>query len=152
MTTRWTAYARYSSDQQRPESIEDQIRHCQQEAARHPDWVYVPTWTRGDRALTGTSVEGRVGLAELTSAAKTRPRPFDLILVDDTSRLARDVVDALQHVRELIRYGVHVYFVNQGLHTAGKNAEFLMTIYGAMDASTFGSLGARRIAALRGRR
>jgi predicted site-specific integrase-resolvase len=39
MPTRCALYARYSSDQQRPESIADQIRHCHQEATRHPDWL-----------------------------------------------------------------------------------------------------------------
>ena len=39
MLIRCAMYARYSSDQQRPESITDQIRHCRQEASRHPDWV-----------------------------------------------------------------------------------------------------------------
>ena len=34
MPTRCAIYARYSSDQQRPESIADQVRHCRQEAAR----------------------------------------------------------------------------------------------------------------------
>ena len=34
MPTRCAVYCRYSSDQQRPESNADQLRHCRQDAAR----------------------------------------------------------------------------------------------------------------------
>ena len=94
---RCAAYARYSSDMQRPESIADQIRHCRQEAARQ-GWVILDEHIYSDEAISGVSVEGRAGLLRLTRAALQRPRPFDLIVVDDTSRLARDVVDAVQQV------------------------------------------------------
>ncbi len=117
MPVRCAVYARYSSDQQRPESITDQVRHCRQEAARHPDWAVLEDHLYADEAVSGASVDGRAALARLVKAALRVPRPFDLILVDDTSRLARDVVDAVRQFRELRFHGVDLYFVNQGLHS-----------------------------------
>jgi site-specific DNA recombinase len=150
MPIRCAVYARYSSDQQRPESIADQVRHCRQEAARHSEWVVLPDHVYTDEAISGVSVEGRAGLSELVRAALTSPRPFDLILVDDTSRLARDVVDSVRHFRELRFHGVDLYFVNQGLHSGRDNAEFLLAIYGAMDSEYIRELGRKTHRGLEG--
>ena len=146
---RCAAYARYSSDMQRPESIADQIRHCRQEAARQ-GWVILDEHIYSDEAISGVSVEGRAGLLRLTRAALQRPRPFDLIVVDDTSRLARDVVDAVQQFRELRFHGIDLYFVNQGLHSGRENAEFLVSIYGAMDSEYIRELGRKTHRGLEG--
>ncbi len=150
MPTRCALYARYSSDQQRPESIADQIRHCRQEAARQPDWVILEEHLYVDEAVSGTSVEGRAGLTRLVQAALQKPRAFDLILIDDTSRLARDVVDAVRQFRELRFHGVDLYFVNQGLHSGRDNAEFLLAIYGAMDSEYIRELGRKTHRGLEG--
>ncbi len=141
MPTRCAIYARYSSDQQRPESIADQIRHCRQEATRHDDWTVQDEQVYSDQAVSGASVEGRRGLQRLVQAALQKPRPFDLVIVDDTSRLSRDVVDTVQHFRELRFHGVDLFFVNQGLHSGRDNAEFLLAIYGAMDSEYIRELG-----------
>jgi DNA invertase Pin-like site-specific DNA recombinase len=150
MAMRCAIYARYSSDQQRPESLADQIRHCRQEATRHPEWVVLDRHIYTDQALSGASVEGREGLQRLVQAALRRPQLFDLILVDDTSRLARDVVDSVRHFRELRAHGVDLYFVNQGLHSARDNAEFLLAIYGAMDSEYIRELGRKTHRGLEG--
>lgn len=150
MPIRCAIYARYSSDQQRPESLSDQIRHCRQEAARHSDWVVLDSHIYSDEAVSGASVEGREGLLRLVTAALTTPRPFDLIVVDDTSRLARDVVDAVRQFRELRARDVDLYFVNQGLHSNRDNAEFLLAIYGAMDSEYIRELGRKTHRGLEG--
>jgi DNA invertase Pin-like site-specific DNA recombinase len=150
MPTRCAVYARYSSDQQRPESIADQIRHSRQEAARHTDWTVLDDQIYADQAVSGASVEGRSGLQRLVQAALLKPRPFDLILVDDTSRLSRDVVDTVQHFRELRFHGVDLFFVNQGLHSGRDNAEFLLAIYGAMDSEYIRELGRKTHRGLEG--
>lgn len=150
MPVRCAIYTRYSSDQQRPESITDQVRHCRQEAARHPDWILLEDHLYADEAVSGASVDGRAALARLVQAALRVPRPFDLILVDDTSRLARDVVDAVRQFRELRFHGVDLYFVNQGLHSGRDNAEFLLAIYGAMDSEYIRELGRKTHRGLEG--
>jgi len=73
--------------------------------------------------------------------APRKPRPFDRILIDDTSRLARNVADALKMVERLSFYGVHVTFISQGIDTADKTARQLVTIHGMMDEQFLVGLG-----------
>jgi len=51
---------------------------------------------RSDHEISGAAVAGRTALESLLADAKQRPVPFDRILIDDTSRLAPNVADALQ--------------------------------------------------------
>lgn len=51
--TRVALYARYSSDNQRDASIEDQLRQCRERAARE-GWTVVETYS--DRAISGASL------------------------------------------------------------------------------------------------
>src|SRR5216684_2700290 len=87
---RCAAYARYSSDLQRESSIEDQIRQCR-EGAESQGWVVLEDYIRFDQAISGAALAGRDALQSLLEDAKKKPRQFDKILVDDTSRLARNL-------------------------------------------------------------
>src|SRR5262252_6797120 len=79
-------YARYSSDNQRPESIDDQIQACQELAAAR-GYAVDPTHIYKDEAKSG-AIRDRPGLEALLAAARTRQ--FQAVLVDDLSRLSRD--------------------------------------------------------------
>lgn len=72
-------------------------------------------YIRSDSELTGRTVVGRDGFLELIQLAKHHPRPFDCILIDDTSRLARYVPDALRECDVFTFYGVFIYFVSDNL-------------------------------------
>src|SRR5215831_18170044 len=111
---RCAIYARYSSDLQRPASIEDQIRKCKECAARR-NWIVRDDYVVSDSALSGAAVVGREAFDFLIRAAKVNPRPFDLILVDDTSRLARYLPDALKALDILHFHGAALYYVSQGI-------------------------------------
>ena len=100
-------YARYSSDLQRETSIEDQIRKCREFAAPK-GWVILDDYVRYDQAISGAALAGRDALYALLAAAQRKPRPFDRILIDDTSRLARNVAEALTMVATLKFHGVGV--------------------------------------------
>jgi DNA invertase Pin-like site-specific DNA recombinase len=76
---------------------------------------------------------GRDEFKSLIESAKSRPRPFDRILVDDTSRLARNVADALNAVAILGFHGVGVTFVSQGIDSLSKSARQLLTLHGMVD-------------------
>ena len=72
-------------------------------------------YVRFDQAITGAALTEREALKSLIEAAKAKPRPFDRILVEDTSRLARNVADALR-LSEILRFnGVHLSAVSQGI-------------------------------------
>jgi site-specific DNA recombinase len=132
MERRCAIYPRYSSDLQRKSSNEDQVRNYRRFAEQQGDPV-VPEFTAGEEESSGESMEGRPVLRALLAAAKRRPRPFDCVLVDDTSRLARNLSDALRII-EIFKYnGVDVVSVTQGIDTAQDNARTLLTIHGMMD-------------------
>src|SRR5262249_399672 len=91
---RCAIYARYSSDMQRESSVDDEIRKGREYAARQ-GWVVVEDCVRSDQAVSGAMFEQRTSLQSLIASAEQKPVPFDLLLVDSTSRLARNAEDQL---------------------------------------------------------
>jgi DNA invertase Pin-like site-specific DNA recombinase len=64
---------------------------------------------------------------------KRRPAPFDCLLVDDTSRLARYLPDVLS-MNDKLRYnGAFIYAVAQRLDCREKTSRPLLTLHGMMD-------------------
>jgi DNA invertase Pin-like site-specific DNA recombinase len=90
---RCALYARYSSDLQSPTSIEDQLQLCRAYAERQ-GWTVVATFQ--DAALSGFGVEHRPGYQELLAAALAPARSLDVIVVEDLSRLTRDMAELLR--------------------------------------------------------
>ena len=88
---------------------------------------------RTDSEITGQSMVGRDGLNDLIRLAKTDPRPFDIIVIDDTSRLGRYLPDVLKVTDVLDNYGVTVYFAAQGLDSRQPGFRQIFTIQGMMD-------------------
>ena len=80
-------YARFSTDKQDPASIADQVRRCREYAAAE-DMNVVDIYA--DQAVSGTTVS-RADLQRMLRDA--RLKKFDVLLVDDFSRLSRDLVD-----------------------------------------------------------
>jgi site-specific DNA recombinase len=136
---RCAIYARYSSELQRDSSIEDQFRKCREFADRN-GWTVLEDFVRSDRAISGAAVAGRCEFNSLIADAKRKPHPFDRILVDDSSRLARNVSDALNTVATLSFHGVGVIFVSQGIDSLSKSARPLLTLHGMMDEQFLESL------------
>lgn len=97
-------YARYSSDNQRPESIDDQVRACRTLAASR-GFVIADSHIFTDEAKSGALRE-RPGLRALSDAAKDRE--FEAVLVDDLSRLSRDNHFLLTLYAELRFHGVRI--------------------------------------------
>jgi site-specific DNA recombinase len=107
-------YARYSNPRQRRASIEDQNRNCQ-EAADEKRWQHLPEYDRADEAKSGVTLLNRNGIQELVGLAKQEPRPFDILVIDDTSRLGRNVGDVCKLVDKFDHAGVKLYFVTDEL-------------------------------------
>src|SRR5262245_47661357 len=98
-TMRAAVYARFSSDLQRETSLEDQIATARRYAEAR-DWIVLDTHVYKDAAVSGASLE-RPGIQALITAAAVRPRPFDVLLVDDSSRVARNLADAVRFMQQL---------------------------------------------------
>lgn len=87
-----------------------------------------------DQAISGAVIHERTSIQRLlTVAEEERPRPFDVLLIDDTSRLARNVEDQLFTIKRLGFHGVHVVSVSQGLDSSSASARMTFTLHGMMD-------------------
>src|SRR4029450_8334645 len=119
-------YARDSSENQRAESIEDQISACRKFAKQHgyqvdECHVYV------DRASSGARHD-RSGLSSLRAAAASVA--FETVLVDDLSRLARNTLLLLTVLEELRFHGVRVVSVADGLDTDNEGGTIWVGVAG----------------------
>ncbi len=56
---------------------------------------------------------------------------FDMVVVKDISRFARNTVDLLQNVRKLKSLGIETQFLTANMTSMG-NSEFVLTIFGAL--------------------
>ena len=132
MILRCAAYARYSSDLQSPRSIEDQLRICR-EYAHARGFIFLEEHVYTDEALSGVGSD-RPGLGRLMDAALSPSRPFDIILLDDSSRLARNTKDALSIFEKLNFAGIRLIAVSQGIDSENEQAHVLVTVHGMVDS------------------
>jgi site-specific DNA recombinase len=130
---RVACYARYSSDLQRATSIEDQLRVARR-YAEGEGWTIDETQIFSDAGISGASIDGRPGLQALLAAAARRPLPFDVVLVDDSSRVARDIADAVRILQTLKFFGVRVIYISQHIDSASDQAETLVAVHGMVDS------------------
>ena len=125
-------YARFSSDLQRQTSIDDQLAVARRYAAPL-GWAILAPHVYTDEGVSGISIEGRPGIQALLAAAQTTPRPFDVLLVDDSSRVARDLRDALLVMRLLKFAGIRTIYISQQIDSDNEQAETLLTVHGLVD-------------------
>ncbi|TMB72618.1 MAG: recombinase family protein [Chloroflexi bacterium] len=118
-------YGRYSSDNQRDTSIDDQRRIVQRWAERHAHELVLEYF---DSAISGASVHRLTGLQEAIRAACARPAQFEAIVVDQLSRLSRDVGDTDAIVKRLRFFGVRIIAVSDGLDTGDENTKISVTV------------------------
>ena len=86
-----------------------------------------------DEAISGTTDE-RPGLQRLLGALKLKPCPFDVLLVDDTSRLSRNTRDALMIFERLNFAGVRLVAISQGIDSQNEQADLLVQVHGMVDS------------------
>jgi site-specific DNA recombinase len=134
---RCAIYARYSTKNQDPASIGQQIDECRRWADGHGHTVE-DGHIFFDEAKSGTTIAGRLGLERMREAAGSKPRPFDCLLIHHTSRLSRDISDSLTVVKELVFYEVHVVAVSQGVSTEqlGEDWETLFAFNAVADSTS----------------
>jgi site-specific DNA recombinase len=145
---RCAIYARYSSDLQSPSSIPDQIRLCEAFAERQ-GWTVVARFE--DAALSGFGVEHRPGYRALVAAAVQVPPPFDLILVEDVSRLTRDLAEVLRLYHRLRLRGVDLVGVSDGISTVNQSGKVALTVKGLVNELYLDDLRAKTHRGLEGR-
>ena len=105
---RCAIYARYSSDNQREASIEDQVRVCQVRAARE-SWEVIQVYA--DYAISGASA-GRPQFQQLVADA--RAGRFQVILAESLDRLSRDLEHVAGFHKQMNFAGVRVVTLAEG--------------------------------------
>ena len=103
MNTRAIIYARYSSDNQREESIEGQLRECGEFAERKG---YTVIKTYADRAISGKKADNRPQFMQMIEDSKQKG--FDTVIVWKVDRFSRDKYDSVYYKNVLKKNGVSV--------------------------------------------
>lgn len=103
-------YARYSSHNQRDESIEDQVRVCKEAAAREGDKI---VHIYADRAISGTSTDKRAAFAEMISDSASGS--WSKVYVYKTDRFARNRFDSAINKSKLKKNGVRVVSATENI-------------------------------------
>jgi site-specific DNA recombinase len=86
-----------------------------------------------DAAASGTSLLGRKGLEQLLTAVESASPPFDVVLLDDTSRLGRNLSDVLKLAETFEYSGVTLYFVNLAMDSNSPSFRMLHAFSGIID-------------------
>jgi site-specific DNA recombinase len=140
---RASIYARYSTDLQRQASIEDQYRTCLTRIERE-GWKVVARYK--DEAVSGAKAD-RPGYVALMEAAKCRE--FDVIVVEEVSRLWRDQEEQWRAVKRLEYWGAHIIGCNDGIDTRAGYG-LLLGIRGALNEEARREIGKRTHRGLQG--
>jgi site-specific DNA recombinase len=133
-------YARYSSDNQRDASIEDQLRQCREYAARQ-GWTIADSYS--DRAISGASLL-RSGIQELLADLQTGR--FGLVLSEALDRISRDQEDVAAVFKRLRFAGVSIVTLSEGEIT-----ELHVGLKGTMNALFLKDLALKTHRGIRGR-
>ena len=133
-------YARYSSDQQRDASIEDQVRICRNRAD-HEGWTVTETFA--DHAISGATRE-RPGFQNLSEAIWASR--LDVVMAESLDRFSRD----LEHIAAFYKlcsfHRVRIYTLADG-----EVSELHIGLKGTMSALYLKDLGDKTRRGLEGR-
>ena len=126
-TMKIAAYCRVSTDKaDQLNSLEAQKEFFSEYTQRTGD-VLVKLYA--DEGISGTKIKNRKEFLRMMSDAEKGM--FDMVVVKDISRFARNTVDLLQNVRKLKALGIETQFLTANMTSMG-NSEFVLTIFGAL--------------------
>lgn len=116
-------YARYSSDNQREESIEGQIRECLAFAERKG---YTVVKTYADRAISGKRADNRPEFQQMISDSANKE--FEAIIVWKIDRFSRDKYDSTVYKYKLKKNGVRVISATEPID-GSSNGKLMESIF-----------------------
>ncbi len=134
-------YARHSSELQSAESSNDQFtrgRYLVEKGAlifvkypsSHFQFRFLEEWMIKDEAISGR-IAGREGLDKIVEGIKKRA--FDVLLVDDLSRLTRELGSQI-HLYNLLRYhNVELFSICDGISSEAPNSKTFFQIKGIVN-------------------
>ena len=131
-------YARYSSDMQREESIDAQLRYCKEEIKRNPNMVLVGVYY--DEALSAKdNIEKRDDFQQMIKDGMRKDK-FDVILVHKFNRFARNTYDSAVYKHKLREAGIKVLSATQKIDDSPEG-RMMESVIEAMDAYYSENLG-----------
>ncbi len=133
-------YARYSTDLQRDDSIEDQVRLCRELVERY-GWSCKEVYA--DHAMSGASML-RPGYQQLLEDA--RAGRFEILVAEALDRLTRDQAETANLYKLLSFRGIKIVTIGEGEIT-----ELHVGLKGTMNALFLKDLGHKTHRGLRGR-
>ncbi len=121
------AYCRVSTDKEdQLNSLEAQKRFFTEYTQRTGDNL---VRLYADEGISGTKIKNRKEFLRMMADAERGL--FDMVVVKDISRFARNTVDLLQNIRKLKSLGIETQFLTANMTSMG-NSEFVLTIFGAL--------------------
>lgn len=140
MPLRVTFYARVSSDKdEQLNSLDNQISYYRDFIRKNPNWIFIDGYI--DEGLSGISTKKRENFHKMVSDAKAGL--FDLVITKEITRFARNTLDSIQYTRELLSYGVGVFFQNDNLNTLDEDCELRLTIMSGIAQDELRKLSSR---------
>ena len=139
--TRVALYARYSSDNQREASIDDQLRICRERVQRE-GWTIAAAYK--DAGISGSSMILRPGIQALLRDAQRGQ--FDLVVAEALDRISRDQADVATLYKHLQFAGVPIVTLAEG-----EISELHVGLKGTMNALFLKDLAAKTHRGMRGR-
>lgn len=121
------AYCRVSTEKEQQLDSLDNQKEFFQEFARQNDYELVNIYA--DEGITGRQTRKRDEFNRMMRDA--RKGMFEMLVVKDVTRFARNTVDLLTSVRELKAMNIEVQFISNSYKALG-NSEFILTVYGAI--------------------
>ncbi|MBP0990150.1 MAG: recombinase family protein [Oscillospiraceae bacterium] len=132
------AYCRVSTDKESQlDSLENQKVFFKSYAEREGFELFA---IYADEGISGRQLKKRLQFLKMLEDAKKGF--FELVVVKDASRFARNTVDFLNSVRFLKSIGVDVRFLS-GNQTVLGNSEFILTVFGALAQEESSNLSKR---------
>lgn len=137
---RVTFYARVSSEKdEQLNSLDNQISYYKDLINKNKNWQYVDGYI--DEGISGMSVKKRENFHNMIIDAKNGK--FDLIITKEITRFARNTLDSIKYTRDLLSYGVGVFFQNDNINTLDEDSELRLTIMSGIAQDELRKLSSR---------
>ncbi len=133
-------YARVSSESdEQLNSLGNQISYYEDLIKRNRAWTFVPGYI--DEGLSGISTKKRENFNRMIEDAAAGK--FDLIITKEISRFARNTLDTIKNIRQLLADGVGVFFQNDNINTCDEDSELRLSIMSSIAQDELRKLSSR---------
>lgn len=133
-------YARVSTEKvEQQASIKHQEEHFEELIHSNNRWKFAGSYI--DDGISGMHADKREEFQRMLRDAKLGK--IDMIITKEISRFARNTLDSIQYTRELLSYGVCVWFQNDGINTIDDDSEFRLTIMAGVAQDEIRKLSSR---------